>query len=409
MTVLNKSAFGLIMVFVGFFRKIKFCAVVTCLVGVSASTASAVDKDIFIKRFTESFGTSVTVSYGTAAENGDNLTLDNVRIVGTPLSPDTSLGTVVFSGITEKDHNAFSVNKVSIPALRYVYEGNTINVSDVTFNDVSLPPNKGIYNQNIGFCYGTGRFKQLELQDSQKKRLALLENGTVVLHPSIRQNPVGFLIDIKKITVFVDHFPEGSTREDFISMGYKNATGHLDIEGAYGGYQAMMELKQFHLVLDKGGVLDVSLKMDGMTLDSLLTVVTLQRENEHGHIKSTQMWLGMLAQVQRYNFYGGKLRFEDHSLTEKLINTEAKRLKISGDALKTKWKSSLPGWLSFAKGTSFEQDAQNAIMSYLDKPKSLAISSSPMDRLPVIMLAISGKLSPKEFVRELNLKINSNN
>lgn len=408
MTGLFEGAFGLITVFACLFRKIKLCLVVTCLVGVLAGTAFAADKDVFIKRFTESFGTSVTVSYGAVTENGDNLTLDNVRIIGTPLSPDTSLGKVIFSGIAEKDHNEFSIKKVSIPALRYVYEGNTINVSDVTFNDVSLPPNKGIYNQNIGFRYNTGQFKQLELQDSKKKRLALLENGSVALHPSIRQNPIDFLINIKKITVFVDNFPEGSTRQNFIAMGYKNATGRLDIAGAYGGYQSMMELKRFHLILDKGGVLDVALKMDGMTLDSLLTVVTLQRENEHGNIKSTQMWLGMLAQVQRYNFYGGKLRFEDHSLTDKLVNTEAKRLKTSSEALKAKWKSSLPGWLSFAKGTSFEQDAQQAIISYLDKSKSLAISSSPMDRLPVIMLAISGKLSPKEFVRELNLKISAN-
>lgn len=389
-------------------KGILFIAVADVLL-IGSDCAYAFDKEGFAQRFSESFGKSVTVSYSVSGESPDNLTLDNVHIIGTPLSPDTSLGKVIFSGITEKDHNAFSIKKVTIPALRYVYEGNTINVSDVTFNDVTLPPNKGIYNQNIGFRYKTGQFKQLELQDSQKKRLALLENGSVALHPSIRQNPVDFLINIKKITVFVDNFPEGSTRQDFIAMGYKNATGRLDLEGAYGGYQAMMQLKRFHLVLDKGGVLDVALKMDGMTLDSLLTVVTLQRENEHGRIKSTQMWLGMLAQVQRYNFYGGKLRFEDHSLTEKLVNTEAKRLKMSEDSLKAKWKSSLPGWLSFAKGTSFEKDAQQAIISYLDKPKSLAISSSPMDRLPVIMLAISGKLSPKEFVRELNLKICSNN
>ena len=76
--------------------------------------------------------------------------------------------------------------------------------------------------------------------------------------------------------------------------------------------------------------------------------------------------------------------------------------------MKTKWKNSLPGWLAFAKDTNFEADAQKAITTYLDSPHSLNVSSTPMDRLPVIMLAISGKLSPKELVRELNLAIYAN-
>lgn len=370
--------------------------------------ASAFDKDVFVKRFSEAFGKSVTVTYGTSIGEQDNLILDHVRIVGDPLSPDTSLGKVIFSGITEEPHGAFSIKSVVIPALRYVYEGNTVNVMNVTFNDISLPPNKGIYNQKIGFRYERGYFDQLELLNSEKKRLAFLENGVVILQPSIRQNPVNFSINIKKLTILADNFPDGSTRQDFIAMGYKNATGKLEIDGAYGGDQAIMQLNRFYLVLDRGGVLDIRLKMDGMTLDSLLTVVTLQRENENKRIKTTQMWLGMLAQVQRYNFYGGGLRYEDHSLTEKLINSEAKRLGINSDVLKAKWKNNLPGWLSFAKDTSFMNDAQNAITNYLDNPKSLEISSSPMGRLPLIMLAISGKLNPKQLVRELNLSIRAN-
>ena len=398
----------LIKVFLKIYRLLSLAFVLTIAASLAAHSAYAIDRDAFVKRFSEAFGKSVTVSYGTVLGDGDNLILDNVRVTGTPISPDSSLGKVEFSGIKQEDHGGFSVEKVVIPQISYVYEGNTIKVADVTFSNVVLPPNKGIYNQNIGFRYQNGQFGKLELQDNSKKRLALLEKGSVSLHPSIRENPVEFTINIRKITVFVDNFPDGSTRKDFIAMGYKNATGRLDISGAYGGYLAMMDLKHFHLVLDKGGVLDVSLKMDGMTLDSLLTVVTLQRENERGHIKSTQMWLGMLAQVQRYNFYGGKLKFEDRSITQKLVNTEAKRMGISADALKAKWKTSLPGWLSFAKDTNFENDAQKAVTAYLDTPRSLEISSTPMDKLPVIMLALSGKLSPKEFVRELNLEISAN-
>ncbi|MBI0169081.1 MULTISPECIES: hypothetical protein [Bartonella] len=397
-----------IKVFLRLYRLLPLTLVLIVATSIAAPSAYAIDNDAFVKRFSESFGKSVTVSYGNVLGDGDHLTLDNVRITGTPISPDTSLGKVEFSGIKEEDHGGYSIEKVAIPQISYVYEGNTIKVANVTFSNVTLPPNKGLYNQNIGFRYQNGQFNKLELQDNAKKRLAMLEKGSVSLHPSIRENPIDFTINIKKITVFVDNFPDGSTKKDFIAMGYKNATGRLDISGAYGGYLAMMDLKHFHLVLDKGGVLDVSLKMDGMTLDSLLTVVTLQRENERGHIKSTQMWLGMLAQVQRYNFYGGKLKFEDHSITQKLVNTEAKRLGISADALKAKWKTGLPGWLSFAKGTNFENEAQKAVTAYLDTPRSLEISSTPMDKLPVIMLAISGKLSPKEFVRELNLAISAN-
>lgn len=387
----------------------RFLVIITAIICVSPTYAFSIDEGAFLKRFSEAFGKPVTVSYDDSFKQNGNLVLDNVHLVGAPLSPDTGLQRVIFSNIEEKPHGAFSIGGVFIPTLHYVYQNKTINAVNVTFGDVILPPNKGLYDQKIGFRYKTGHFDYLELLDSDKKRLALLENGSIRLQPSIRQNPTDFSIKIKKITVFVENFSEGSTRQDFISMGYKKAVGKLDIEGAYGGDQAMMELKRFRLVLDEGGVLNVALKMDGMTLDSLLTVATLQRQNQNNQIKTTQMWLGMLAQIQRYNFYGGTVRFDDQSFTKKLIIAEAKRTGVKGDALIEKWKNDLPGSLSFAKDTSFMKEAQKTIAEYLDNPKSLQISSTPMTRLPVIMLAISGKLDPKQLIRELNLAISTNN
>ncbi|MHC5307210.1 hypothetical protein [Bartonella sp. LJL80] len=300
------------------------------------------------------------------------------------------------------------MKEVFIPSLRYVYEDNVITADNVFLRDISLPPNKGLYNQDIGFRYLSGQFSRLELFDSNKKRLARLENGQVRLRPSIKQNPVGFAISVPKITVYVENFPAGSTREDFLAMGYKPATGKLEMKGAYGGEQALMQLDAFRLTLNNGGVLTVALKMDGMTLDSLLTIVTLQRENGRGKLKTSKMWFGMLGQVQRYNFHNGSLRFEDKSFTGKLLKAEAKRNNTNANSLKESWKTGLPGWLSFAKDTDFMEEAKSAMTAYLDKPTSLQISSNPMARLPVIMLAISGKLSPKQLVRQLNLSIAAN-
>jgi len=108
------------------------------------------------------------------------------------------------------------------------------------------------------------------------------------------------------------------------------------------------------------------------------------------------------------NFYSGRLRFEDHSLTNRLMAVEAKRENTAAIALKNEWKTNLPGWLSFAKDTAFAKDAQNAMTVFLTQPKSLDLKSRPIGRLPIIMLAISGKLNPAQLVRQLNLTIKAN-
>lgn len=370
--------------------------------------AMAFQKDTFAQRFTQSFGHAVTVSHGETTQKGDDVTIENVVITGSPLSPATSLGRVSFFGITEKEHGGFFIKKVSIPALRYTYQGSSIHVNDAILTNVDLPPNKGLYDQGVGFRYLSGQFRTLELFDYRKNRLGMLEDGKINLQYSIRQNPVGFEIVVSKIKVFVENFPDGSTRDDFISMGYKTATGTLTIKGAYGGNQSLMDLESFHLTIDQGGSLIVALKMDGITVKSLLTVMTLQRENDQGKLKTSQMWLGILSEVQRYNFYNAALRFDDLSLTNKIIKAEAKRANSTPDKLRDKWKEKLPGWLSFIKNTNLMEEAQSAIAKYLDNPKSLEIYSYPMVRLPIIMLAISGKVSPNQFVRELNISMNAN-
>ncbi|WP_245256505.1 hypothetical protein [Bartonella tamiae] len=365
------------------------------------------NQDAFLLRLSQSFGKDVSVRLHGVKQQGNDVFIDELTIKGSALSPDTSLKAVKFSGISETNRD-YAIKKMDIASIHYLYEGSNIDAQNIVLYNVILPPNKGLFNQNIGFQYSKGQFKQIFLTDWRKKILGRLENGVISLRPSIRQNPISFSIAVTKVTVHVSNFPEGSTRTDFMAMGYGQATGNLRMEGAYGGDQSVMDLKNFALSLDNGGHLTGSFKMDGMTLESLLTIVTLQRENGRGNVSTSRMILGMIGQIQRYNFYGGHVRFDDRSFTQKLIQVEARRDNLTNEELKKNWNDNLPGWLSFAKETSFAQEAHDAINDYLLNPVSLEISSKPMKKLSLIMLAISGKLNQKQFIRQLNLKIMSN-
>lgn len=380
------------------------CSVVTGL----TAPAYALDSHAIAQRFSEAFENSVKVSMDGVTQNGNDMVLKNVHIAGSPISPDSRLGDIILRNVKTKAHGAFSADKVELAAIRYRYETSTIAVRGIVLQQVEFPANKGIYNAKIGYRYKKGSFQEIALSDSRGKTLGRLLNGQVALDWSIRQNPIKFSILIPKVIVNVDNFPDGTTRQDFIAMGYRKAYGSIKLSGLYGGKDALMQIDRFDLGFEHGGRLLVELKIDGMSVDSLLTIATLQRENEHGKINKSRMIFGMLGQVQRYNFHGGGIRFEDKSLTAKILQAEAKREGKSAQALKKQWNEELPGWLSFAEKTDFFAIATKQMQVFLNNPQSLEITSRPMARLPVVMLAISGKMSPGSMVKQLNLSIAAN-
>ena len=84
----------LIKVFLKIYRLLSLAFVLTIATSLVAHSAYAIDRDAFVKRFSEAFGKSVTVSYGAVLGDGDHVILDHVRVTGTPISPDSSLGKV---------------------------------------------------------------------------------------------------------------------------------------------------------------------------------------------------------------------------------------------------------------------------------------------------------------------------
>lgn len=366
------------------------------------------NKEAFLDRFKKSFGRKAIVTVASIAVDKQNITLKDVIISGDVLTPDTRFKTITFINVKAIPHGGFLISNVIIDKVFYRYEKSTLIADTILLNGAALPPNEGIYNQNIGFSYDRGTFKSIQLLDEKNNPLGSLQNGEIRLTRSIRDNPVKFKIKIANINVEVKNFPVGTSRTDLINMGYSRASGSLILNGAYGGKNALLQLDQLNLTLNKGGKLDAQLKMDGITIDSLLTVLTLQRENDHGKIDKSRMALGMLGQVQRYNFYNGSFVFKDYGLTNKIINAQAKRENKTPLQLKEEWANGLPGWLSFAKKTSFFEQAKNQIIIFINNPKTLQFELKPMGRTSLVMLALAGKINPESLIKQLKPSIRAN-
>lgn len=374
----------------------------------SIAASSSLDVKAFSARFKKSFGNKANVNIGGITTDNQNITLKDITISGDVLTPNTKFKTIIFQNVRAAPHGGFLASNVLIDSIIYQYEKSTLFVNTIRLTGAALPPNEGIYNQNIGFSYDKGSFKTIGLFDDKNKLLGSLQNGDIKLTRSIRQNPVKFHIKIANITVEVKNFPDGTSRTDFINMGYNRATGNLTLSGAYGGTNALLQLDQFSLNLNKGGQLNVKLKMDGITIDSLLTILTLQRDNDHGKIDKSRMALGMFSQIQRYNFYSGSFIFIDKGLTDKLVNAQSKREKKTPTQLKSEWASGLPGWLSFAKKTSFFDQAKNEMITFINNPKSLRFELKPMGRTSLVMLALAGKINPESLIKQLKPSLHAN-
>ena len=155
----------------------------------------------------------------------------------------------------------------------------------------------------------------------------------------------------------------------------------------------------------------MKLAISGLSLEFAkgLQELTQQFEGKEDDPKSQQaMGIAALGMLQQLSLYHVSLRFDDASLTNRILDAFAKQRGIDREQMIQGLKGTLPFALAAVQNADFQQQVSSAAGAFLDNPESIEIAMEPGSPLSFAVITGSAISAPQTLPEVLGVIVKAN-
>lgn len=184
-------------------------------------------------------------------------------------------------------------------------------------------------------------------------------------------------------------------RQRLKSIGYDSLTFGVEASSNWDAATGTLTLPSVALSGASMGRLDFSAVLGGVTADNV-------RAAQSG---DPQTVMGML---QNMTIQSAKLRFDNQSIVERLIDYSAKDQGVSRDVLVGQMTAALPMLLQPLQNAAFSDEVSKAIGDFLRQPRSLTVRIAPQNPTPLFQIIGLAAMAPQTIPQALQISITAN-
>ena len=378
----------------------------TALSLVLASPARAeIDADAVIKALTAQFaGQGLPLTVTSQELDGENIIAKGVSIKF-PDAEATALGDIVLEDVEEDEDGGYYIGTIAAPVTKieqgtekFEFNGASINGLHVAAEDETDP------------------IKQMMLYDSLEVGAIKIETGVAevfsmegaeaTMSEYAEGEPFEFYVAINGLKGDLSKIPDPKSQEAIAALGYDKINGKITMEGTWNPTDGRMSITEGAYDFANVGRLNVKMDFSGYTPQLIKAIQDLNK-NMEGQDESAK-GLAMLGIIQQMNFISASIRFDDASVTGRVIDYAAKQAGQPRDAIIAQSKAVIPFAVAQLNDPDFAAKVTEAASTYIDNPKSLEIKAVPAAPVPFALLIATGSTTPEALIKQLNVTVTAN-
>jgi hypothetical protein len=112
--------------------------------------------------------------------------------------------------------------------------------------------------------------------------------------------------------------------------------------------------------------------------------------------------------MQQLTLNSVSIRFDDASLTAKLLDLAAQKMGQPKEALINQYKGMLPVMAAQLQDPEFVTMLSNAVNAYLDNPKNIEIRTESAAPIPFAQIMATGMAQPQALIKTLGVQVIAN-
>ncbi len=391
-----------------FSRRIKagvFCASALTLLAAFPALAEVDAKAVTDALSAQLAKQGLKVTVGSSTLDGSNVIAKDISVIFVESEP-FKLEQVVLESVTEDGKGGYLIGTIAGPATTIEDKDMKIDLGASAITGYSVPaPNNpdpvaalGLYDAlTVGPVKVSNKGAEVFRMDGIKATMSKYEAGKPFMFDA---SVDGLWGDLTKIE-------DPEAQKTIADFGYKEVTGDVKMKGSWNPTDGRMTITEGAYNFNDVGKLNVLMDISGYTPDLVKALQDMNQKMGSGADESAQ-GLAMLGMLQQLNFISMSIRFDDASITGKVLDYAAKQAGQDRAAIVNQTKGILPFALAQLKDPDFATKVTEAANAYLDNPKSLEIKAAPAAPVPFAMLMATGSTTPEALIKQLNVTVSAN-
>lgn len=386
-----------------------FAAFFTLLAATQYS--AAVDANDFANKLVAAYAVQGNeISYGSATAEDDRVTITQLIGKFQGKSEGLNFGDFVFNGVVEDGSGGYDIASVTEDDVDWRFDNVRVTFADISYTGVKIPGNASYDSLDNMMQYATASTGPIVVQINDREFLSLSKSlVTNSLTADGKELAFGYQVD--GLQIDLDGLEAYGTQEFLKEMGYQQLNGNVTLAGDWNAQTGKINLSRFSTTLEDVGRLDLNLAISGLSLEFAkgLQELTQQFEGKEDDPKSQQaMGIAALGMLQQLSLYHVSLRFDDASLTNRILDAFAKQRGIDREQMIQGLKGTLPFALAAVQNADFQQQVSSAAGAFLDNPESIEIALEPASPLSFAVITGSAISAPQTLPEVLGVIVKAN-
>jgi hypothetical protein len=389
------------------FRNLALTSVILLL---PVASAHALDTNTFgtrLKAVLAEQGAEIT--WTNITENGTQVVLEGVTI-GAPGKPDkANLGNITLDNITE-EAGGYKIGTITLPNYSTTEEGMTVDISGASISGLTLPAENSTDPIAALMMYSNANLTSVSVKKGDKQ-LFSMDNLHVEITPVADGKPLEFKGAAEKFTADLTETEDPQSKAVIEALGYQTINGYFEMAGSWQPTDGHIGLSQYDISVENAGTFGMTFDLGGYTPEFLQQVKELQKQmaaQPEGSDNSAQ-GMAILGMMQQLSFTSASIRWDDDSLTRKVLDFVAQSQGAKPEDIANQAKAIVPFLMAQLNNADLTAQVTEAVTKYLDEPKSFEITAEPENEVPfaVIMAgAMSG--APQDLAKTLAVSVAAN-
>jgi hypothetical protein len=388
------------------FRKLAFS---TFLLTLPLNSAFAQDTTAIADRLKASLATqSIDISWTGITGDASSMVLEGVTVKPVAEKDSLPVGNITLEGVSEAD-GGYVVETVTTEAFTRKEDKAEISVSPIVIHDMTIPAEGATGATGSLLLYKSAELANFTVKVADKTAFSA-EGISVEITPPADGNAMEFSGATEKFNADLTLVDDPKSKEVIDALGYQNITGSFELAGSWQPSDGKMELSQYDITVDNAGTLGMTFDVGGYTMDFIKSMQDMQKKmaaQPEGADNSAQ-GMAMLGLMQQLTFNSASIRFDDDSLTNKVLDYVGKQQGMSGKDIANQAKAIVPFGMAQLNNPELTAQVSAAVSKFLDDPQSLEISAIPPAAVPFALIMAGAMANPLDLPKTLGVTVKAN-
>lgn len=377
------------------------------LLGLTYSSL-AIDADKFSERLKTAFSSSgASIEFSAIKVDGDNVLLEGTKMISAAQT--FPVGTLQLNGVVELDDGTIRIEKAIVDDINHEEDDIKFTMSGIEIDGLRLPAEGSdaeaypymLYERAISGA-ATFTHKGVDVFKMARSEVTI-DTDDDLQFMKFDGSVEGIVVDLSTV--------ESSQAQQAIGdMGYQTLRGDVQMKGDWDAKTGRFNMPEYALTLKDVGRINMTLDISGYTHELLKQLQDSQQQAASQPDPKAQQAASMasLSLLQKLTLNGLSIRFDDASLTEKVLKFAGSKQGMSAEQTAQTAKALLPFALGRLGIPELQQQISTAASAYLDDPQNIEIKATPTAPVPFGQIMGAAMSDPRTIPAIIGVEVIAN-